>query len=61
MQPTQALLVSEGQTRTVAIDDVEVGDQLLVRIGDQVPVDGRVVTGTAAVDEAAITGEARDG
>ena len=59
MQPTQALLVSEGQTRTVAIDDVEVGDQLLVRIGDQVPVDGRVVTGTAAVNEAAITGEAR--
>ena len=59
MQPTQALLVSEGQTRTVAIDDVEVGDQLLVRIGDQVPVDGRVVTGTAVVNEAAITGEAR--
>ena len=46
MQPTQALLVSEGQTRTVAIDDVEVGDQLLVRIGDQVPVDGRVVNKT---------------
>lgn len=59
MQPTQALLVSEGQTRTVAIDDVEVGDQLLVRIGDQVPVDGRVVTGTATVNEAAITGETR--
>ncbi|MEE6726579.1 heavy metal translocating P-type ATPase [Pediococcus acidilactici] len=59
MQPTQAILVEAGQTRAIAVDDVAAGDHLLVRIDDQIPVDGRVVSGTATVNEAVITGEAR--
>jgi heavy metal translocating P-type ATPase len=41
----------------VAVDDVRVGDNVLVRAGEIVPVDGIVLDGTAAVDEAALTGE----
>ncbi|WP_418285788.1 heavy metal translocating P-type ATPase [Halorubrum sp. DTA46] len=42
---------------TVAADAVDPGDRLLVRPGERVPFDGEVVEGTAAVDEALITGE----
>ena len=42
---------------TVAVDAVEPGDRLLVRPGERVPFDGTVVEGTAAVDEALVTGE----
>ncbi|WP_338741011.1 cation-translocating P-type ATPase [Haloplanus salilacus] len=42
---------------TVPLDAVSAGDELVVGTGDRVPVDGRVVEGTAAVDESLVTGE----
>ena len=42
---------------TVPVSAVEPGDELLVRSGDRIPVDGTVLDGTAAVDEALVTGE----
>ncbi len=47
---------AEGE-RTVPIDEVPVGAIVLVRAGERAPVDGTVVSGTAAIDEASITGE----
>ena len=41
------------------LDDVAAGDMLLVASGDVVPVDGRVASGIAVLDESALTGEAR--
>jgi Cu2+-exporting ATPase len=42
---------------TVAVEDVDPGDQLVVRAGERVPLDGVVVDGTASVDESLMTGE----
>ncbi|MHB1490474.1 MAG: heavy metal translocating P-type ATPase [Cellulomonas sp.] len=55
--PTMARIREAGQERVVPIDQVHVGDVVLVRAGDAVPVDGQVVGGDGAVDEASVTGE----
>src|SRR5262249_52443423 len=47
---------SDGE-RTVPVEAVRPGDVVVVRPGERLPVDGRVVAGRAAVEEAAITGE----
>ncbi|MFB6097412.1 MAG: heavy metal translocating P-type ATPase [Haloferacaceae archaeon] len=44
-------------TETVAIEELDPGDEVVVRAGERVPVDGVVVDGTAAVDESLVTGE----
>ncbi|MFG6673997.1 heavy metal translocating P-type ATPase [Leuconostoc lactis] len=62
MAPKKAIKITDDITKTqleVAIDDVVVGDQLLVKPGSQVPVDGHVVNGSGHVNEASITGESK--
>ncbi len=46
-----------GQLETVPVVELEVGDLVLVRPGDRVPIDGEVMDGTSDVDEAMLTGE----
>ncbi len=59
MAPESALkLQSDGTYLEVDVDDVEIGDLLLVKTGDKVPVDGTVMNGEAFLNEASITGEA---
>ncbi len=53
----EARLVVEGDERMVPVETVRVGDQLRIRPGEKIPVDGRVVDGLSAVDEAMLTGE----
>jgi Cu+-exporting ATPase len=48
---------ADGQERDVPLDAVHVGDRLRIRPGEKVPVDGVVVEGSSAVDEAMVTGE----
>ena len=55
--PRTARLRDSSGEHVVDIDTIRPGDVILVRAGEQIPVDGVVVTGTAAVDEASITGE----
>lgn len=57
MRPTTANKVIDGKTTTVSIDSVEVGDHILIKAGDQIPVDGEVFKGEGNVNEASITGE----
>jgi len=52
-----ARVMREGQELEIAIDDVRVGDVVLVRPGEKIPVDGVVVNGRSSVDESMITGE----
>lgn len=60
MAPTTALLVGDdGETEEVDVDDLEEGNIVLVKAGGQVPVDGKVVSGTGYVNESSITGESR--
>ena len=57
LQPAIAHLTHEGRERDVPIGEVRVGDFLVVRIGERIPADGKVVTGRSAVDQSAFTGE----
>lgn len=55
--PKSAHRLVDGQVNSVALDDVAVGDTLLVTSGEQVPVDGTVSSPFAVIDESALTGE----
>ena len=55
--PTTAIVRDAGSERTVSIAEVRLGDIVLVREGERIPIDGMVVQGSGAVDEAPITGE----
>ncbi|MCQ8181861.1 heavy metal translocating P-type ATPase [Methylomonas sp. SURF-1] len=58
LQPqTATLLLEAGHERSIDIDDIRIGDLLLVRPGEKIPTDGLVVYGISTVDEAMITGE----
>lgn len=58
MAPESALKQMEnGEFQEVEVDDVDVGDVLLVKTGAKVPVDGTVLTGEGSINEASITGE----
>ena len=55
--PQVALVRGSDCERTVPLSELKVGDVVLVRPGEKIPVDGRVVSGQASVNEASITGE----
>ena len=54
LQPKVAHLVSGGE---ISVDDIKIGDKLLVKPGEQIPVDGSITKGSSAVDESMVTGE----
>lgn len=57
--PDEAELVTKNGTSKVAISDLKAGDQVLVRPGTQVPVDGKVVKGSSDINESMLTGESK--
>ncbi len=57
LQPTMAHVMRDGVEASVPVEKVEVNDILVVRPGERIPVDGRVIDGSSAVDESMITGE----
>ena len=57
LAPKTANVVRDGAEQTVPIEQVRIGDVFVVRPGENIPVDGVVVSGTSAVDESALTGE----
>ncbi|MCB1643943.1 MAG: heavy metal translocating P-type ATPase [Pseudomonadales bacterium] len=57
LQPETVTQVTAGKDREVPLDDIREGDQLRVKPGETVPVDGEIVSGHSAVDESLLTGE----
>lgn len=57
LAPRTAVVLREGKETMVPVEEVKKGDDFVVRPGENIPVDGIVVEGTSAVNEAALTGE----
>lgn len=57
LKPATAFLRKDGEFVEVAAEELEAGDEILVKPGSRVPADGRVLSGEAYVDESMITGE----
>ncbi|BCJ88362.1 heavy metal translocating P-type ATPase [Effusibacillus dendaii] len=57
MQAKTALVVRDGKETVIPVEEVLVGDTVIVKPGEKIPVDGVVLSGTSAVDESMLTGE----
>jgi len=57
LQARDARIVRDGQELEVPIQEVQIGDIVMVRPGEKIPVDGEVVEGTSTIDESMVTGE----
>ena len=57
LAPKTAVIVRDGEEISIPLEEVQVGDTVVVRPGQSVPVDGVVLEGSSAVDESALTGE----
>jgi Cd2+/Zn2+-exporting ATPase len=57
MVPLEATVMRDGEKLTLPIDDVIIGDRVVIQSGEKVAVDGKVILGQAFINESAITGE----
>lgn len=57
LAPKTAMIIRDGQEIEIPIDEVEVGDVIVVKPGEKMPVDGLVIEGMTSVDESMLTGE----
>src|SRR5690625_349595 len=57
MAPEEAVVIREGEKVTLPVDEVEIGDRVIIDSGSNIPVDGKIITGQASIIEAAVTGE----
>lgn len=59
--PSTALVLdASGNTKEVALKDVQVGEKVLVKSGEKIPADGKIIEGKTNVNEAMVTGESKD-
>ena len=57
LMPSVATVLKDGQEKEVAIEDVQVGDIVVVKSGQSIPLDGVIIDGQTSIDESMITGE----
>ena len=55
--PKTALIIQNGTEKEIPIDEVEIGDVIIVKPGAKIPVDGTVIEGQTSIDESMLTGE----
>ncbi|GAB2497481.1 heavy metal translocating P-type ATPase [Algoriphagus taiwanensis] len=57
LQPKTLTRIQNGQTQEIKIEEVQLGDRILIKPGEKIPVDGKVLTGSSFLDESMISGE----
>lgn len=57
LKPTKVKIIESDKTKEIPIEDVKVGDRIVVELGERVPVDGVIESGQALIDQSALTGE----
>lgn len=57
IRPDEATIIKDGEEKIVPTAELQIGDIVLVRPGDTIPIDGRVIEGSSSVNQATITGE----
>lgn len=57
LAPNQATIIKDNEEIVVSVDQIKKGDVVLIKPGDSIPVDGKIIEGSSLVDESAITGE----
>ncbi|MEU0396477.1 heavy metal translocating P-type ATPase [Streptomyces sp. NPDC006208] len=57
LQARTARVIREGTEREIPVEDVAVGDEVVIRPGEKIPVDAEVLSGSSSVDESMVTGE----
>jgi len=57
LAPKTAIVIQDGKETEIPIEEVEIGDVILVRPGEKIPVDGEIIFGQTAIDESMLTGE----
>ncbi len=58
LTPNEAILITKNGDKKILVDSIKIGDQLRVRPGDKIPIDGKIIEGNSDIDESMITGEA---
>jgi len=57
LAPKTATILHEGQEKVIPVEEIEVGDILIIKPGEKIPTDGEVIDGRTSVDESMLTGE----
>jgi Cu+-exporting ATPase len=57
LQPKMARIIEDGKEKEVPVEEVKVGDIVIIRPGERIPVDGIVIEGYSSVDQSVVTGE----
>lgn len=57
LQPKTLTLIREGKPQEIKIEEVALGDRILIKPGEKIPVDGKVLEGSSFIDESMISGE----
>ncbi len=57
LSPTKARVIRNGETEQISPEDISIGETVIVKPGERVPLDGEIKSGSSSIDESAITGE----
>ncbi len=57
LNPARAAVIRGGEEKSIPVEELMLGDRVIVRTGDKIPVDGKILRGSASVNQSSLTGE----